>query len=263
MKRIDVAGVLTHDELERRATSLVKSATEAGLVLRAVGGVGIRMDLRHTRTRYDLIRAVPRDIDLLSDRRATGAIKGVFTALGYEPDERLIAWRGDRRHMYYALDATGKVLFHVDVFIGAPPTCHKVDLRGRLFRHPLTLDPTDLLLLKLQIVEINEKDLLDAAFLMLEHPMAEGGEGEGLDVSRTARLLADDWGFHRTATANLRKLREIAPRLLEQEDARVLASNTERLATAIAAQPKTLKWKLRAKVGTRMRWYETVEEIKR
>ncbi len=152
---------------------------------------------------------------------------------------------------------------HVDLFIESPPTCHRIDLRERLLPGA-ALDPTDLLLLKLQIVEINEKDLIDAAFLLLEHPVVKGGEMAGkVDAARISRLLAGDWGFHRTATTNLRKLSEARRALLDEDDARSVASSSERLRDAIEDEPKTLRWRLRAKVGTRMQWYEEVEELRR
>jgi hypothetical protein len=271
MRSLDMAALLTHDELEGRAASLIDAAMEAGLLLRAVGGVGVRMGLRNTRERYDTVRAVPRDIDLVSKPRPGRKMKEVFVRLGYRPDERIIAWRGDLRHVYYALDSTGDVLFHIDVFIGTPPTCHRIDLNDRLPTDARALDPSDLLLLKLQIVEINEKDLLDAAFLLLEEAVTHGQDAEPsreqrnppLDVSRIARLLADDWGFHHTATANLQRIREAAPRLLAASEARLVVDRVADLGDAIAAEPRTLRWRLRARIGTRMQWFEPVEDIER
>lgn len=258
-----MGGTLTHDDLATRARSLVDGAADAGVVFRAVGGVGVRLQLNRTRARYDILRAVPRDIDLVSERRPPGAIKAIFIERGYEPDDRLIAWRGDRRHIYYLRDPTGAILLHVDLFIESPPACHRIDLRDRLLPG-VALHPTDLLLLKLQIVEINEKDLIDAAFLLLEHPVAKGGNAQAeVDAGRISRLLAEDWGFHRTATTNLKKLSEVARALLDKDEALAVASGSEGLLDAIEDEPKTRKWRLRAKLGTRMQWYEEVEELNR
>src|SRR5689334_11875045 len=124
-----MGGTLTHDDLETRARSLVDGAADAGVLFRAVGGVGVRLELNRTRARYDALRSVPHDIDLVSERRPPGALKAIFTALGYEPDDRLIALRGDRRHIYYVRDPTGEILLHVDLFIKSPPACHRIDLR--------------------------------------------------------------------------------------------------------------------------------------
>jgi hypothetical protein len=84
-----------------------------------------------------------------------------------------------------------------------------------------------------------------------------------VDAGRISRLLAGDWGFHQTAATNLRKLSEVARALLDEDEARAVASRSEELRDAIEDEPKTLKWRLRAKVGTRMQWYEEVEEIDR
>ena len=50
----------------------------------------------------------------------------------------------------------------LDVFVGTFHMCHELDLGKRLAEHPSALDAADLLLTKLQIAEINRKDIVDA-----------------------------------------------------------------------------------------------------
>jgi hypothetical protein len=138
--------------------------------------------------------------------------------------------------------------------------CHTIDLRDRLALEPETLPLADLLLQKLQIVEINRKDLLDITALLAEHDL--GAEApEHIDLGYIARLLADDWGFWHTVTENVGRADAFA-RQLEMEpsaQARVV-DRLQRLRGALEDHPKTRRWRLRARIGTKKKWYQDVGE---
>jgi hypothetical protein len=129
----------------------------------------------------------------------------------------------------------------------------------------------DMLLSKLQIFELNEKDARDIFQLLAGVPLgqaaASGGPEAGgtvLDTNRFAQLVAADWGWWRTVTGNLGKLPDLAadqPALIPPgapQDPRVQAAELLELARSV---PKGMKWKMRANVGDRMRWYELPEEV--
>jgi hypothetical protein len=164
----------------------------------------------------------------------------------------------------------GRRIFHdaggkrrrVDVFLDRLEFCHPIDLRGRLDLHPITIPLTDLLLEKLQIVEINEKDLKDLVVLLLEHPVAEHEEEGAIDASYVAKLLSQEWGFYYTVSLNFDRIRrymDTIPDLSEDQKA-LVARRIQEIWRPVEATPKGLRWKLRAKVGPARRWYNEVGE---
>jgi hypothetical protein len=119
-----------------------------------------------------------------------------------------------------------------------------------------------LLLEKMQIFKINEKDIIDTIMLLLEHPLGDNDE-EVINIDRIAQLLAKDWGLWRTTTMNLEKVRQMAghyAELSEDEQGRVV-SQVDRSLSRIEEEPKTRGWKLRARVGDRVKWYKEVDEV--
>lgn len=251
--------------MAQEARALVEEGAAAGLALRAVGGIGVWERLGASRRDgYARLRPAPKDVDMIAARGTSAQISELFAARGYVADERLIAWRGDARHRYFLFeDGAVEPWLDVDVFLGAPPACHAVELRDALAAPGAAASATDLLLQKLQIVETTEKDLVDILYLLVEHELAPTATGDGLDAGHVARQLARDWGFHHTATENVEKVRRLVPEAGLNGDAAATGDRLQRLAAAIEQEPKTRRWKLRAKIGTRAQWYEDVEELDR
>ena len=98
---------------------------------------------------------------------------------------------------------------HVDVFYEKLDFCHAIPLEDRLQVDAPTLPLAELLLGKLQIVKITEKDLVDMIALLLEHRLGDG-DGDTINAARIAKLCAEDWGLWRTTTMNLEKLERFA-----------------------------------------------------
>jgi hypothetical protein len=149
----------------------------------------------------------------------------------------------------------------VDVVVDEVRMSHLIDLRGRLGGPGLTLALADLLLTKLQIWEINSKDLGDIVCLLADHAIAETEGVEVIDRRRIVGLAASDWGLCRTISRNLRQAAEEARRR-EPAEPRHDPALAVALLAAIDAAPKSIGWKTRARVGERMRWYETPEEVR-
>jgi hypothetical protein len=125
-----------------------------------------------------------------------------------------------------------------------------------------TVPLAELLLQKLQVVNFTEKDLKDAIILILEHEMANGDD-ETINTKRIAELLSDDWGFYYTATTNLKKIKNGVDRydILSEKAKEIIRERIDILTKAIEEQPKTMKWKMRSKLGTKVKWYRIVETI--
>jgi hypothetical protein len=177
--------------------------------------------------------------------------------LGYTPNVRFNNLRGDRR-MLFTDEPNDRKL---DVFVGRFQMCHALDLTGRLDRHPVTLAPADLLLTKLQVVEVNRKDLTDALTLLLTHEIDASDAGDNLSADRLVAVTSGDWGWYTTLTDNLARLPDLAAELLDSADAEAVTGRVTAIREALDAAPKSLKWRARSRVGRRVSWYELPDEI--
>jgi len=148
-----------------------------------------------------------------------------------------------------------------DVFVGAFRMCHEIPFGDRLAVQDRTVPLAELLLTKLQIVELNEKDVRDTLLLVYGHEVADR-DGDAINGARVAELCASDWGLWRTITANVETVLGHTDRYeVADEDRARMAARLRALLDRIEAEPKTRGWRLRAKIGERKRWYELPEEV--
>jgi hypothetical protein len=234
--------------------ALVRAAEERGLTLRLFGGVAIRV--RSSRQYAPLTRTY-NDIDLFAPRRSSTQVAKLFEARGYDQDRQFNAMHGHFRLIYN--DTTHNR--QVDVFVGRFEMCHTLPLGDRLHLHPLTLSPADLMLTKLQIVELNDKDQRDLLALVLDHEIGDS-DTDKLSGSCVAAECAADWGLWRTVTGNLDRLAGAAGSYgLAAEEQALIIRRLQTLQDLISAQRKSRRWKTRALVGERAQWYELPEEV--
>jgi hypothetical protein len=222
-----------------------------GLYLKLLGGVAVALRCPSA-SRAPLARAY-KDIDFVVGRRDREGVKRLFDAAGYEADRHFNAIHGHQR-----LEFTHPVNLHkADIFIDRVSMCHELELAGRLDGPDATLPPADLLLLKLQVVETNERDFQDATALFADHDLGP----QGIDVGRIVDVLASDWGWWRTATTVLRATRDYAAGLEGLDRAEAVCAAIDALLGEIDAAPKSRRWKMRARVGDRVRWYELPDDV--
>jgi hypothetical protein len=195
------------------------------------------------------------DLDYAIPKRDRKAVLEFFPSLGYEANERFNLMQGDRRLYFYDVAHSRQV----DIFIDVIKMSHVIDLRGRLDGDGPCATPSDLLLSKLQIFEVNRKDLVDLTALLLDHPVSDHDD-EAINKAYVARLAAADWGMYRTLQLNIEKLRATLEELEVDRD--LVRSRLDELWAAVDEQPKGIAWKLRAQVGDRKRWYELPEEVR-
>ncbi|HEY1853610.1 MAG TPA: hypothetical protein VGG40_03405 [Solirubrobacterales bacterium] len=236
---------------------LVERAAAGGVAARLFGGIAIWLRASKE-TRAALGRSYP-DIDLVAHRKGSRRLRELLEEEGYEPERVFNATHGARRLLFHA-DAGHQV----DVFLDRFEMSHELDLGARLEAEPLTLPAAELLLAKLQVAEINRKDLTDAAMLLLDHePGPDGGEGR-LELPALGAACGDDWGLFTTVTDNLGKVEELRGELpLAAPAAARLGERIAAVRDSLEAAPKSLSWRMRAKVGRKVRWYETPEEVER
>ncbi|HEY1352357.1 MAG TPA: hypothetical protein VGF67_22295 [Ktedonobacteraceae bacterium] len=237
-------------DLTQEAARILTAAEVDNIPLRLLGGVAIYLQCPSVRSDARFQR-VYKDIDFITLGRWGGKTRTLFTRLGYTPNQAFNALHGYQRLLFW--DTLNQR--QVDIFIDRMQMCHTLDFRARLRMHPRTLSPTDLLLTKLQIVEVNEKDLLDTMALFQDYDVCT--DDAGLNGVYLAQLAAGDWGLYKTLITNLQKAHTFAhDRCLPRH----IPARISTLCQAIEAQPRSLAWKARAIVGERVRWYELPEE---
>jgi hypothetical protein len=232
---------------------LLTRAQEDGVPLRLLGGVAIKL-----RASGELPAAFSRkyaDLDFVTKKKAAGQASDLFRGEGYEPHVAFNALHGGDRLLFFD-NAHDR---QVDVFVGSFQMSHRIPLDERLEVDPVSIPLGELLLTKLQIAELNEKDVRDALALLEGHGVGDE-DGETVNAGRIAALCAADWGLWRTITGNLDACCALAPGYDIPNRAEVEA-RLEALLNRIEAEPKTRSWKLRAKIGERKRWYELPEEV--
>ncbi|MCW3066150.1 MAG: hypothetical protein JWN32_3322 [Solirubrobacterales bacterium] len=240
-------------DIVAEARRVLAAAVERDLPLRLIGGLAIAL----TTPEHRLLPREYKDIDFVTRRGKSPDVGELLATLGYVGNERFNLLNGQRRLLF--LD-TGNGR-QVDVFVGSFQMCHQLPVQERLLVAPDTLPLADLLLTKLQIFTLNEKDQRDALTLLFHHPLGDGDDRE-TNAAWVAELCARDWGLWRTCTMNLERIRSGIGRYeLTPEQEAVIVGRIDELRRRIDAAPKSAKWKLRARVGERVRWYDEPEEV--
>lgn len=246
-------------DIADEAQRLVKAAEAEGLQLRLLGGVAIFLRTPDAMARPALRRAY-QDIDLAAPKRQARPVRDFLTAQGYEANARFNALHGSSRLLFYDDEHSRQV----DVFLGTFKMCHELDLERRLEAPGVTMSPSDLLLLKLQIVELNEKDIRDAIALFLQYAPVAADEPDQLSSGYISKLGASDWGWYTTLNDNLALVRKHVPSVLEApEDIALVQGRIDSLVTAMENEPKGMGWRMRDRIGRRKAWYELPEEVAR
>lgn len=224
--------------------SLVERTNAAGVPLRLVGGVAIALHCDR------LLQGRPHrdfgDLDAVTPAGSSRRLTAALVDCGYEPDTRFNAMQGEQRLIFEG--PLGKL----DVFVGLFQMCHRIDLSKRLELDSPTISVADLSITKLQIVELNEKDAVDTELLLREHELGEG-HGDHIDTTRLAEVVRDDWGLWRTMTKTLATLKG--------RGEEIAADRAAALLDVLDDAPKSRGFKLRARVGERVRWYELPDEV--
>jgi hypothetical protein len=230
------------------------------VILRLIGALAFRTHCPQYGYIQDALGRKFTDFDFASYPRFFKDIQRLLGELGYQEDKQVTQLFGDRRMLFHD-PAFGR---HIDVFFNSLDFCHPISFVDRLEVERYTLPLAELLLEKMQIVQINEKDLIDTTMLLREHSLGEGDQ-ETINLGVLLRVLSNDWGFWRTVTGNLKLLDETLAEYhgLNDDDRRVVHERLEELQKAIADAPKSLRWKARARIGEKVKWYRDVEELTR
>ncbi|MBU2598405.1 MAG: hypothetical protein KKC53_04410 [Actinobacteria bacterium] len=243
------------------AFKIIEKGKEKGIIFRLLGSIAVKNHSPKYRYLYDEMKRPLTDIDLMTYGKFREGMKKFFKDLGYEPISPIFfALYGKKRQIYWSDEKK----WQVDIFFDELDMCHKVDFRNRLELDDPTITLTDILLEKMQIVEINPKDIKDTSIMLLEHDVGDKEE-ETINMNYISKLLAKDWGYYYTVTTNLKKVKNFLGEFesLTDENSKIVTDRIDKILERIEDEPKSLKWKIRSKVGTKKKWYKEVEEVGR
>jgi hypothetical protein len=252
----------TFDDFAKEIRRIISVADDRKIPLRIVGGAAIRMHCPKYEALYEQLKRVPKhDMDFVTYAKFRPLTKQLFIDLGYEPYISLMLTGATGRHRQIFNDKEGNKA--IDVFLGKLEMCHVIDYSDRLEIDSPTVPLAELLLQKLQIAQTNEKDIQDTIILLREHEIGSTDKDE-INAGYVAKILSNEWGFYYTVGLNLPKVKEFLKRYpLSEEDKKMVTERIDKLHASIESYPKTLQWKMRAKIGPAKKWYNVVEEVQR
>ena len=237
---------------------LIDAANAKNIQLRAIGGLAVQA---HNKKNHPLFLREFADLDFVVAKKQRREFEAFMPEVGYAPHRQFNVLNGDQRQIYYHNESEMKI----DIFVGDFMMCHKIPLENRLKADPITIPLAELLLSKAQIVHLNRKDALDIASLLLNTEVGTGDD-EVINLSVIAALCGSDWGLYKTTSINLERVKEVVSGddvALNSDERALIVARVDRVLDTFNGMQKSLAWQMRDKVGTRVRWYEEVEEVAR
>ena len=246
------------ERFEGELKRIIKASDEAGILLRVIGSLAFQMHCPEYGYLQEAMGRAYTDIDFAGYRKQTQEIKALMTDLEYTERQNVFIFSEGDRSIFDNPD----VGIYVDVFYDKLDFCHEISWKERLEVDAPTIPLAEMLLEKMQIVEINEKDIIDTIMLLLEHPLGDT-DNETINIKLIVELCSTDWGLWRTTTMNLDKVRQLAHgyEQLKVEQKAHIESQVASALERIEAEPKSLAWRLRDRVGDRVKWYKEVDEV--
>jgi len=238
------------------AARVIEAADANRVVLRLFGGVSFWF--RCPSAKLPTLQRKYVDVDFMGHSKQSKEIKQLFVTLDYVPRDKFNAMQGYRRLIFNDMANQRRV----DVFLDVFEMCHSFNLRNRLEVDSKTIPLADMLITKIQIIAVNEKDLKDAVCLFVDYDVGTSDK-EMINGAYIANLCASDWGVYKTFTVNLDKLLAKLDDLNLEDDVKAtVRGRVNKLKTMIEDKPKDFRWKMRARVGERVKWYELPEADK-
>jgi hypothetical protein len=250
---VEVTGAPVED-IVAEAERVLAAAQAQGVVLRLIGGLAVHM--RAHPMPPALVREYG-DIDAATVKGQNRGVTDLLTSLGYEAARQFNALNGSTRMLFHDRPNERKL----DVFVDGFELNHSVPITARIDVEQRTIPLAELLLTKLQVVEFTDKDRRDTVALFVAHEVGPS-DGETINGDVIAALTAEDWGLWRTTELNLERLRDGLGTIgLDEPDRQLVLRRIDALWERIEAEPKSKRWRLRARVGDRKRWYQVPDEV--
>jgi hypothetical protein len=246
------------NKFETELNRIIEASNNAGIILRVIGSLAFQIHCPEFGYIQEMLGRSYTDIDFAAYRGQTREIQALMGSLGYIERKNIHLYsEGDRSIFDHP-----EIGIYVDVFYDKLDFCHVIKWKKRLEVDFPTIPLAEMLLEKMQIVEINEKDIIDTVMLLLEHQVADG-DNETVNIQRIAKLCAQDWGLWRTTTMNLEKVKILSQKYkkLGADQKNRVSSQIDTALMDIEDEPKTIAWKIRSKVGDRVKWYKEVDDV--
>ncbi len=251
-------GRAERDKFENELKRILKASEEAGVLMRVIGSLAFQMHCPKYGYLQQAMGRAYTDLDFAAYAKQQKPIQTLMGQLGYVDNQEIFIVSGGERSIF----DRAEIGLHIDIFWEKLDFCHIIRWTGRLEVDSPSIPLAELLLEKMQIVQINEKDIIDTIMLLLEHPLGDS-DRETINIKRIAELCAADWGLWRTTTMNLGKVRAISQgyEQLTPEQKNSVEAQVQKALTRIDQEPKSMAWRLRARVGDRVKWYKEVDEV--
>ena len=149
------------------ANRLLAAAHEADVPVRLIGGIAIRLHIPSGQV--PVVEREYKDIDLVTLKGKGRVVSEFMLSMGYEPDRLFNATNGARRLLFYDPPNARQV----DVFVGSFDMCHDIPITERISLATHAIPLAELLLTKMQIVELNAKDSSDIVTMLYHHDIAD------------------------------------------------------------------------------------------
>jgi hypothetical protein len=242
----------------KQAHHILDEANQRNITLRLVGALAFHIHCPAFNYIQKESQRYFTDVDFMAYVEQKSDIEKMFAEMGYREDPRIKTVPGLRRSIFFTRDHA----WHSDVFYDVLDFSHEVNFKGRLKIDYPTISLVDLLLEKMQIVKINEKDVIDTLMLFREHDVGSRDD-ETINIDYLARVCKSDWGLWKTTTTNLGKVDQLADQysVLTADDRATIRERIHRTIERIEIEPPTLRWTLRSRVGERIKWYRDVDEV--
>jgi hypothetical protein len=249
---------LNQTELLKELNRLISMAEAKNIQMRAIGGLAVQI---HNRSNHPVfVRNYP-DLDFVIAKKQRREFETFMPEVSYLPNKQFNLLNGAHRQIYFHEKSEMKI----DIFVGDFEMCHKIPLEERLKADPITIPLAELLLSKAQIVELNRKDALDLISILLNNETGDDDD-QKINLKIIAVLCSQDWGLYKTTSINLKHVEELVTKEdlgLSEEERRLILSRAHKILNTFEEMQKPLAWQIRNRVGTRVRWYEEVEEVAR
>ena len=251
-------GAGSHSEFFNSALDIIEEGKKMEVKLRLLGATAIYYHCPGWTSMSEALNRPLTDLDFMALSKHNAKVEELFAKLSFQPNKHVNMLYGRHRQIYY----DPKNSRQVDIFFDKLSFNHVLDLTKRLDIDPVTISLSDLLLEKLQIVKMSEKDAKDVIVLLREHGVGDGLAGD-IDSKYVSKLLAGDWGFIYTVYQFMTKVRDYLKgvNFVGPEDKQKVDGRMEELMGKIDAQPKSLGWKMRASIGTKSLWYTEAEDV--
>jgi len=242
------------------AQRIVNAAKTEGILLRVIGALAFNMHCPKFGYLQEALGRSYTDLDFASYGKQARNVSKLFAELGYQEDFMVTRLFGSGRMLFH--DNGGNR--HCDVFLDKLEFCHDIPFQDRLEVDEPTVPLAELLLEKMQIVKLNQKDVIDTVMLLREHELRDLDD-DTINSQRIAQLCSRDWGLWKTVTTNLDRIKQLTMDMekLTQEDKADVMGKVDKLLTRVNDETKSAGWKMRARVGEKRKWYREVEELSR